>query len=266
MTAPTPPTVPTKPPRKKAGVPKTVWDLLFTLIIPIAILSPNILGSGISISEQVFGGGVTGNVRAYLLAALIPVVYVLADLAINRTVSGIALLGGVVALVRGALAFWYVDGGPLFALKDSVPSLLFGLLALGSLLTKTPIFRVVLDASTLTESPENRAATQRALHDPQVDGAVRSATVSYGLVELVSSVINYFVNLYLVVGKFGSDSFNAQVAQANAVMRIPGLVLSLIGVGVGIWLIQLAVKKRYGKEADIFSPEKLARLQEAAAE
>ena len=256
------PSAPSKSPRKKTGIPKTVWDLLFTLIIPIAILSPNILGSGISVAEQVFGGGVAGNVRAYLLAALVPVAYVLIDLAINRTVSGLALLGGTVALVRGALAFWYVDGA-LFALKDSVPSLLFGLLALGSLLTKTPIFRVVLDASTLTESPENRAATQKALHDNRVNGAVRAASVSYGIVELISSVINYFVNLNTVVGKFGSDSFNAQVAQANAIMRVPGLVLSLIGVGVGIWLIQMAVKKRYGREADIFAPEKLARLQEA---
>ncbi|WP_420597136.1 VC0807 family protein [Deinococcus sp.] len=259
MTVPSP----AKSPRKKAGIPKTVWDLLFTLIIPIAILSPNILGSGISVAEQVFGGGVGGNVRAYLLAALIPVAYVLIDLLINRTVSGIALLGGAVALVRGALAFWYVDGGPLFAFKDSVPALLFGVLALGSLLTKTPIFRIVLDASTLTESPENRAATQKALHDGQVVRAVRAATVSYGVVELASAVVNYFVNLQLVVGKFGSDSFNAEVAQANAVMRVPGLVLSLIGVGVGIWLIQMAVKKRYGPEADIFSPDKLARLQEA---
>ncbi|AWN23419.1 hypothetical protein DKM44_09420 [Deinococcus irradiatisoli] len=262
MTAPSAPQA--RPPRKKAGIPKTVWDLLFTLIIPIAILSPNILGSGISISEQVFGGGTTGNVRAYLLAALVPVAYVLIDLLINRTVSGLALLGGVVALVRGALAFWYVDGA-LFALKDSVPSLLFGLLALGSLLTRTPIFRVVLDASTLTESPEHRAATQTALHDAQVNAAVRGASVAYGLTELVSSVINYFVNLHTVVGKFGSDAFNAQVAQANAIMRVPGLILSLIGVGIGIWLIQRAVKRRYGKEADIFSPEKLARLQDAEA-
>ena len=114
-----------------------------------------------------------------------------------------------------------------------MPSLLFGLLALGSLLTRTPVFRVVVYASTLTESPENRAATQRALHDQQVNRAVRGATVAYGLVELISSAINYLVNLQLVVGKFGSDAFNAQVAQANAVMRLPGLALSCGGGGGG---------------------------------
>ena len=78
---------PTPTPAKRPRVPKTVWDLIFTLVIPILILSPNILGSGISVAEQVFGGGTTGNVRAYLLAALIPVGYVLWDLLVNRNVS-----------------------------------------------------------------------------------------------------------------------------------------------------------------------------------
>lgn len=45
------------PKKARARVPKTVWDLVFTLLIPILILSPNILGSGISIADQVFGAG-----------------------------------------------------------------------------------------------------------------------------------------------------------------------------------------------------------------
>jgi len=57
---------------KKSSVPKTVWDLIFTLLIPILILSPNILGSGVSVAN-LMGGGTGGNVRAYLIAALIPV-------------------------------------------------------------------------------------------------------------------------------------------------------------------------------------------------
>lgn len=246
--------------KSKAKVPKSVWDLVFTLLIPIAILSPNILGSGINIARDVFGGGTGGNVRAYLLAALVPVAYVLVDLLINRVVSPIALMGGLVALVRGALAFWYVEGAA-FAFKDSVPSLLFGLLALGSLLTKTPIFRVMLDAATLAESPEHRAATQTALAQPQVYGALRQATLVYGLTEVVSAIINYFVNLRIVQAHFGSDAFNTQVAQANAVMRLPAMILSFVAIGIGFFVVQRALKARYGQAADLFSAEKLAELQ-----
>lgn len=256
--------VPPAAAKPKGKIPKSVWDLVFTLFIPIAVLSPNILGSGINIARDVFGGGTGGNIRAYLLAALIPVAYVLADLAINRVVSGIALLGGIVALVRGALAFWYVDGAA-FAFKDSVPSLLFGLLALGTLATQTPLFRVMLDATSLTESPEHRAATQQALDQAPVVAALRQATWLYGLTELVSAVINYFVNLRIVTAPFSSETFNTQMAQANAVMRLPSMALSLLAVGAGFFLLQKAIKARYGQEADLFAPEKLLHAQQTEA-
>ena len=68
-----PASAPAPAPKARARVPKTVWDLVFTLLIPILILSPNVLGSGISVADTVFGGGTAGNVRSYLLAALIPV-------------------------------------------------------------------------------------------------------------------------------------------------------------------------------------------------
>ena len=76
-------TTPATPaPAKKGSLPRTVWDLVFTLIIPILILSPNILGSGVSIAN-LMGSGTGGNVRAYLLAAFVPVVYVLWDILVN---------------------------------------------------------------------------------------------------------------------------------------------------------------------------------------
>ena len=46
----TPAEAPKNTSAKKAGVPKTIWDLVFTFVIPILILSPNILGSGVSIA------------------------------------------------------------------------------------------------------------------------------------------------------------------------------------------------------------------------
>lgn len=254
-----------RPTPKKAGVPKTIWDLLFTLIIPILVLSPNILGSGISIAENVFGGGTAGNIRAYLLAALIPVAYVIVDFLIHRSVSPIAILGGIIALVRGALAFWYVDGWQ-FALKDSVPSLLFGLFALASLATRTPLFRVLIDAGSIAEGGESRAATQTAMRDPGVFGALKLATLSYAVVELASSVVNYFVNLRIVTGKFGASDFNAQIAQANAVMRVPGLVLTLMGVALGMFLLQRAVAARYGTGASLLEPEKLVAAMKERGE
>jgi hypothetical protein len=254
------------PPRKaRARVPKTVWDLVFTLLIPILILSPNMLGSGISVADQVFGGGTTGNVRAYLLAALIPVAYVLWDLGVNRNVSPVALIGGAGAIFSGALAFWYVDGF-WYAIKDSARSYLTGILFLISAATSVPLFRVFLDAASIGEKPEDRAATQQAMRDPGVHRGLVLGTVVFAVVDLIGGVVNSVVNYARVTARFGSDDFNAQIAAVNAVMRVPGLVISLVGVFAAIWFVQRAVKVRFGPDASLLEPAKLAAVMRERGE
>ena len=242
--------------KARAGVPKTVWDLVFTFIIPILVLSPNILGSGISIAEQVFGGGTTGNVRAYVLAALIPVAYVLWDLIRNRTLSPVAMIGGAGAIFSGALAFWFVDGF-WFAVKDSARSYLTGVLFLVSAATSVPLLRVFIDAASLGETPEHRAATQQAMRDPGVHRALALGTVLFAAVDLLGGVVNSIVNYARVTAKFGTDAFNAEVATVNAIMRVPGLIVSLAGIAVAFWIVQRAVQKRYGAAASLLEPAKL---------
>ncbi len=245
----------------KAGVPRTLWDLVFTLVIPIAILSPNILGSGVSVAN-LLGGGKDGNVHAYLLAALIPVVYVAYDVLVRRNVSPVALLGGATALISGALAFWYVDGF-LYALKDSARPFLTALFAFLSAATAYPLFRIFLDAASVAESPQHRLATQVAMRAPAVALALVKATLLFGVVDLIGGVVNSVVNYHIVVARFGTDAFNAQVAQANAVMRLPGLAISLVGAALAFWLVQRAVTLRFGAGASLLEPERLtARLRE----
>ncbi|GGO37743.1 VC0807 family protein [Deinococcus humi] len=254
------------PPKKtRARVPKTVWDLVFTLLIPILILSPNMLGSGISIADQVFGGGTTGNVRAYLLAALIPVAYVLWDLGVNRNVSPVALIGGAGAIFSGALAFWYVDGF-WYAIKDSARSYLTGILFLISAATSVPLFRVFLDAASIGEKPEDRAATQQAMRDPGVHRGLVLGTVVFAVVDLIGGMVNSVVNYARVTARFGSDDFNAQIAAVNAVMRVPGLIISLVGVFAAIWFVQRAVKVRFGPDASLLEPAKLAAVMRERGE
>ena len=100
---------PVPAPKARGRIPKTGWDLVFTLVIPILILSPNVLGEGIGVAS-VLGGGTAGNVRAYLLAALIPVAYVLWDILVNRTVSPVALIGRGGGRVFGGRGCWFGGG------------------------------------------------------------------------------------------------------------------------------------------------------------
>ncbi|WP_295815926.1 VC0807 family protein [uncultured Deinococcus sp.] len=269
MSGPTP-TSPTAA-KARAGIPKTVWDLVFTFVIPILVLSPNILGSGISVADLLGGGSATpgtigtGNVRAYVLAALIPVAYVIWDLVRNRTLSPVAMIGGAGAIFSGALAFWFVDGF-WFAIKDSARSYLVGVLFLISAATSVPLLRVFLDAASVGESPEHRAATQQAMRDPGVHRALALGTVVFAGVDLLGGVINSVVNYARVTAKFGTDDFNAQVAAVNAIMRIPGLIVSLAGIAIAFWIVQRAVQARYGQGASLLEPAKLEAVMRERGE
>lgn len=242
-------------PSKSRGLPKTVWDLIFTLIIPILILNPNLLGDGIGIAS-LLGEGKTGNIRAYLLASLIPVVYVLWDIVVKRNVSPVALFGGAGALISGALTFWYVDGF-WYAIKDSARSYLAAALFFVSAFTAMPLIRVFLDAASVGENPTERLATQQALSDPQVRRGLVAGSLAFAGIDLLGGIVNSVANYRHVLAKFGSDDFNKQVAEVNAIMRVPSLLISLAGVGLAMWLVQRAVQARYGAQASALEPAKL---------
>ena len=79
-----------------------------------------------------------GAVPAYLLSALIPVGWVMADLFfLSRRFNFITAFLGLNAIVRGLLAFWFVDGA-LYAFKDTVGSILIVVVFGGSLAVGTP--------------------------------------------------------------------------------------------------------------------------------
>lgn len=68
-----------------------------------------------------------GAIPAYLVLALIPVGWVLVDLLfVTQRFNFITGFLGLSAIVRGLLAFWFVDGA-LYALKDSVGGILTAL-------------------------------------------------------------------------------------------------------------------------------------------
>jgi hypothetical protein len=248
--------------QRQGGGSRILLDLLFTLVIPISILSPNLLGSGFSFVDVVFGGN---TVLTYVVAALVPVVYTLLDLLINRRLSPIAILAGSSALVGGALAFWYVDGWR-FAFKDSLRSALIGVFAVASVFVGYPLFRIFLEVTSVTSKPEERSALSRVLADTTVFRALKQGTLVFALVEFVSAIVNFFVNLRIVTATFGTKDFNAQVAEANAVMRLPGLALSLVGFALAYGLIQKAVGARYGRGASILEPAQLAEKLKADGE
>lgn len=182
-----------------------------------------------------------GAPPAYVISALVPVAWVFIDLfLITRHFNYITSYIGLSAIIRGALAFWFVDGW-LFALKDTagiiVSMLVFGLsLAIGK-----PFLQFFLVQALNPDSPERSAALNRLMDETPVQRALRQATLIIVFVNLVMGIANFLLNLFIVVAPFGTLAFNQQVAQVNAITRIALTIPDLLAMMGAFWLIYRAM-------------------------
>lgn len=181
-------------------------DIIIGAVFPVLILK--------------YGTAPLGTLPAYLTAALVPVLWVLVDLfVITRRFNFITTYGGAGAIMRGALAFWYVDGA-LFAFKDSASYVLaFLVFGVGALLGK-PVTRAIALQGLGPDTPEREAQMHRLLDEPSVRVAMRRAALLIGATNLGAGVVNYIINYRMVLAPFNTAAFNDQVANVNAITRV----------------------------------------------
>jgi hypothetical protein len=236
--------------KKRFTIPKIVWDLVFTLAIPVALLSPDLLGKDVN-GEGIGFSDILGNVQTYVIAALIPAIYILIDTLRTRQFNPVTTVAASSALLGGGLAFLQVSGAA-FALKDSYRPIVFALVMGGSLLLGKPFFQVFLRQAITDITDDKKPLLEKLFNAPNVRLGLRNATLLIAIESVVTAVANFLVNYNLVTLTFGSKAFNAQVLQANAVMYVPSLALSFLGFGAAYWLVQRGVTKDFGEKAQLF--------------
>ena len=249
-------------PKKRFAIPKIVWDLVFTLAIPVALLSPDLLGKDAS-GEGIGFSDVLGNVQTYVIAALIPAIYILIDTLRTRQFNPVTTVAASSALLGGGLAFLQVSGAA-FALKDSYRPIVFALVMGVSLLLGKPFFQVFLRQAITDITDDKKPLLEKLFSAPNVRLGLRNATLLIAVESAVTAVANFLVNYNLVTLTFGSKAFNAQVLQANAAMYIPSLALSFLGFGAAYWLVQRGVTKDFGSKAQLFDDSMWDALREPA--
>jgi hypothetical protein len=277
-----------KPAAKPQRVPKIVWDLVFTLAIPVALLSPDLLGkTGLvgrllnalnllalypldllkqfNAGESIGFSDILGNVPTYVIAALIPAIYILIDTLRTRQFNPVTTVAASSALIGGALAFLQVSGAA-FALKDSYRPIVFTLVMGGSLLLGKPFFEVFLRQAITDVTDERKPLLTKLFGAPQVRTGLRNATLLIAVESAISAVANFLVNYNVVTQTFGTKTFNAQVAQANTVMYIPSLILSLAAFAAAYWLVQRGVTAAFGPKAQLFDDNIWDALKDPASE
>ena len=251
-------------PKKRFVIPKIVWDLVFTLAIPIALLSPDLLGKDAS-GEGIGFSDVLGNVQTYVIAALIPAIYILIDTLRTRQFNPVTTVAASSALLGGGLAFLQVSGAA-FALKDSYRPIVFALVMGGSLLLGKPFFQVFLRQAIADITDDKKPLLEKLFSAPNVRLGLRNATLLIAVESVVTAVANFLGNYNVVTLTFGSKTFNAQVLQANAAMYIPSLALSFLGFGAAYWLVQRGVTKDFGSKAQLFDDTMWDALREPTLE
>ena len=207
---------------------KLVLDILIGAVVPVAILK--------------YGTAPLGTLPAYLAAALIPVAWVLLDLfVITRRFNFITTYAGMGAILRGALAFWYVSGA-LFAFKDSASYLLAVFVFGGTLFFGKPVTRTIALQGLAPDTPEREASLERLLDEPTVMAKLRLATLAIAFTNLAAGSFNYWINFHMVKAQFGTPQFNDQVANVNAITRIVLVIPDMLAL---FWAFSIMYKAMY---------------------
>ena len=217
---------------------KLALDVLMGAVVPILVLS--------YLSDPL------GAVPAYLISALVPVGWVLADLVfVTGRFNFITGVLGLNAIVRGLLAFWFVDGA-IYALKDTVGSILMVLVFGGSLVVGRPLLGAFVAQALDPRTPEQEASLECLLAERPVAKTLLLSTAIIALLNAVTAVINFLLNLWIVTAPFGTGEFNSQVARVNAITRITLGIPEFLAMGLAIWLVIYSLYSRlYSKMPDL---------------
>jgi hypothetical protein len=130
-------------------------------------------------------------------------------------------------------AFWLKQGSAGL----SVGSLLFlGSVAFGKLMMKffaTQVFQ--------PDTPDKESSLKLLYANPDVKRGL--ATLIIGFENVILAALNFMLNLNIVTAAFGTEQFNSQVAEVNAITRILFTVVSFGLFAVAFYLTNRAIFK-----------------------
>jgi hypothetical protein len=211
------------------GFTKLLLDIVMGAVIPILILN--------NLTKPL------GATTAYVLAALVPVTYVLIDtLFISKRFNAITTYVALTAIMQGVLAFWFVDGWR-YALKDSAGLIVGALLFLGSIVIGKPMMKFFATQVFQPDTVDKEGALKLLYAQPDVKRGLVIATLIIGVENIILAAINFSLNLNIVTAPFGTEQFNSQVAEVNAITRILFTVVAFGVFALAFYLTYRAIFK-----------------------
>ncbi|WP_407538608.1 VC0807 family protein [Deinococcus radiomollis] len=216
-------------------------DVAFTFVLPYALLNPRPFG----LPDLIPWLGVYG---VYVLAGLLPTIYVVWDTARHRILNPFAIFLLAGALSGALVSFLRLDG-VYFALKDALHSGLLVVVCLVSVAVRRPLFEFLFYGVVAPETPAQSQLLHASLAHPPVRRALAGATWLVALKALLLGAGSYLVAIHFVTLPFGTPAFNAQVAAAHAITFPMALILDGLFYGGAALLTLQATRRLTGGRA-----------------
>jgi hypothetical protein len=215
---------------------KIILDIAMGAVIPIIIL------------DRFSGPDRLGAIPAYVLAAFVPVAWVLIDLFfVTKKFNFITSYVGVTSVISGILAFWFVDG-LLYAVKDTIGFILRVLIFGVSVLISRPILKYFFIQALNPDTPAREQALDQLFREPMVNASFNRATWLVVAETAIAAAVNFYLNLSVVLAAFGTETFNQQVARVNAITRVALTIPSVAVFMIAMWMMYRAVYRNLPSE------------------
>jgi hypothetical protein len=87
------------------------------------------------------------------------------------------------------------------------------------------------------DTPERSQSLHALLAEPGIYRALVQASLIFAGINLLTGTANFLLNIFIVTAEFGTEQFNQQVAQVNAITRLALNIPEMLGMAFAVWLI-----------------------------
>ncbi|MEM6300012.1 MAG: VC0807 family protein, partial [Bacteroidota bacterium] len=212
----------------KSSPSSSFLNILLNIVIPVVILN--------KFNEQL------GATWALVLALAFPIGYGLYELATEKKVNPISVIGLVSILLTGAIGLLKLPP-EWVAIKEAAVPLVIGVFVLFSLRTPFPVVRKLLYNEALFDKPKIEAQIKNVAQREAFDRIFVTATYWLAGSFLLSSILNYALAKYLVKSPAGTAAFNEEIGQMTAwsfpVIAVPSMLVMFFA----LWTILKGLKE-----------------------
>lgn len=218
------------------GTKKLLLDLTFGAAIPLAILS--------------YGNDYLGARLTFVLAGLIPAIYVLWDIFFySKKFNFITTVIAITALTQGGASLLTVSGWQ-YALADTAGTIVTFIIFGVSLLMGRPIVNYFVVQVFEPQSPDEEQTLRTMLAEPTVHRQMILATIVLLAENALRGIGCFLLAWSRVVSPFGTEQFNFEKRNVDAITRIGAPILMLGTLVLAFWIVNRAIDTWIGDAAE----------------